>query len=161
MLIFLSGPTCSGKTTIAAQLVDLGVVDVVIAQDAFYLTDPAIFREVDGFENWDDASVFEYTAIDKEITSTMRFGGTVLVEGLCFPDHVSSVPDFLFRLTCPHDELRRRRFARDEWIVSHPQYWTSCALPFIEAQQRADGVVLDATRPVAETVQAIRQTTGR
>ncbi|KAI8994972.1 P-loop containing nucleoside triphosphate hydrolase protein [Pilobolus umbonatus] len=61
MNTFLSGPSCSGKTTVASVLKKLLKRVIVISQDEYFKTDSEIpIDEATGLENWDCPGAIDF-----------------------------------------------------------------------------------------------------
>ncbi|KAG9393178.1 hypothetical protein J8273_3307 [Carpediemonas membranifera] len=151
MLVFIWGPTSSGKSTIAKELVSVAN-SCIIAQDDFYYTDDARFSLIGEYQNWDAQNVFNYAALDQYISESLEQFTLVVVEGMCFPAHTIHRPDVSVKLTAPLATLQKRRFARDSWIAANTGYWAVCAAPFVAEVDALVGppgtVVVDATGSV-------------
>ncbi|KAI7834683.1 hypothetical protein BX661DRAFT_167905 [Kickxella alabastrina] len=73
IVLGLSGPSCSGKTTIALNLLKLFPHTVIIHQDDFYKSDNQIpVDSQTGFKDWDCPAAFEMEKLAESICSVRK-----------------------------------------------------------------------------------------
>ncbi|KAJ1944517.1 ribosylnicotinamide kinase, partial [Linderina pennispora] len=89
VVVGLAGPSCSGKTTVALNLIKLFPHTVVIHQDDFYKPDSQIpLNDTAGVQDWDCPGSFDMEKLVADIESTR-----LRLEGIDGTDSVGDLRD--------------------------------------------------------------------
>jgi uridine kinase len=91
-----------------------------------------ILPKVGKYENWDCPEAIDFEKLKIQILKEQDiFDGLLFVEGfLLFPDkELLEMLDFVIFLKISQRTCEKRRFERDEWIQTEPDYFPSIVWP--------------------------------
>jgi len=135
-VVLVTGPTCSGKTTIATKLAEKLNPDVenpkVIAADDYFdydsfANDTCTMTTVGDhtWKNWEVPNAVNWEALVKEVedvkrTNQLRY---VVVEGflICGNDRLMELASAVIHIDLPNEEIWRRRLARAKSLRGLPE----------------------------------------
>ncbi len=110
-VVFITGPSGSGKSSLAEALSFRFPRSIVVSQDSFYRRDLGVG------ESFEDSSSFDWSALRAEVSRARLSHSLVLLEGLCLLHGLAQhETDAVVLLECDRDLALRRRLARDAEI---------------------------------------------
>lgn len=146
-MIVSSGPTCSGKTTVAkaleTELQRLNIPVLVVHQDDFYHTDmnkiPKVILNGNLIENWDDPSGIDFDALFQHVISCPTMTMCILEGNFIWSQlrKHCQIFDIIFRFSISNQALLMRRSQRvyiGDWR-DPPGYAQEIILPTLEQEE--------------------------
>jgi uridine kinase len=162
VVVGISGPSGSGKSSIAEQLSFQFVRSHVISLDSFFRTD------LGERESWDSPECIDFPALEAEMERCAQTYQTVLVEGfvLFHSSKVQELVDKAVILRCSKEVAMARRLHRDRLAVNDPanttEYFEKHVWPAHEAYETeckvnvAQQLNIDAALPLKTLLQQIK-----
>lgn len=150
----IEGVSASGKTTVGEELELRGYQVIHGDRDLSYFGDPISGEPTEGFAHehyiWDVEKV-------RSLAADQSHGVTFFCGGSRNFDRYIELFDEVFILEVDLDTLRRRLAARpdDEWAGPAPDWEFQARLHATKEDQPKTGVIIDATAPIAQVVDAI------